>query len=62
MQQNRREFIVTSSLAVAAGAWSPVRLFGQQPPAAAAQPPTVPMFTALRRNVGTFTARGGTMA
>src|SRR5215468_10250614 len=55
MQQNRREFIVTSSLAVAAGAIGPVRLFGQQAPAA------VPVFTPLRRNIGTFTARGGTM-
>jgi cyclase len=61
MQQNRREFIVTSSLAVAAGALGPVRLFGQQAPAAAPQPPTVPVFTPLRRNIGTFTARGGTM-
>jgi glyoxylase-like metal-dependent hydrolase (beta-lactamase superfamily II) len=61
MQQNRREFIVTSSLAVAAGALGPVRLLGQQPPAAA-QPPATPLFTPLRRNVATFTARGGTMA
>ena len=50
-----------SSLAVAAGALVPGRLFGQQAPAAAQQPPTVPMFASLRRNVGTFTARGGTM-
>lgn len=61
MQQNRREFIVTSSLAVAAGALGPVRLFGQQAPAAAPQPPAIPVFTPLRRNIGTFTARGGTM-
>lgn len=61
MHQNRREFIVRSSLAVAAGALGPVRLFGQQAPAAAPQPPTVPMFTPIRRNIGTFTARGGTM-
>ena len=61
MQQNRREFIVTSSLAVAAGALGPVRLFGQQAPPAAPQPPAVPVFTPLRRNIGTFTARGGTM-
>ena len=61
MNANRREFIVTSSLAVAAGALVPERLFGQQAPPAAPQPPTVPMFASLRRNVGTFTARGGTM-
>ena len=58
MNPNRREFIVTSSLAVAAGTFLPERLFGQQAPA---QPPTVPMFASVRRNVGTFTARGGTM-
>jgi glyoxylase-like metal-dependent hydrolase (beta-lactamase superfamily II) len=60
MDSNRREFIVRSSLAVAAGALVPGRLFAQQAPAAQ-QPPTVPMFASLRRNVGTFTARGGTM-
>jgi glyoxylase-like metal-dependent hydrolase (beta-lactamase superfamily II) len=59
--QNRREFILRSSLAVAAGALGSTRLFGQQAPAAAAQPPTVPVFTPIRRNIGTFTARGGTM-
>ena len=62
MNQNRREFIVRSSLAAAAGALVPGRLFAQgQATAAAPQPPTVPMFASLRRNVGTFTARGGTM-
>jgi glyoxylase-like metal-dependent hydrolase (beta-lactamase superfamily II) len=59
--QNRREFILRSSLAVAAGALGSARLFAQQAPAAAPQPPTVPVFTPIRRNVGTFTARGGTM-
>jgi cyclase len=61
MDSNRRDFILRSSLAVAAGALMPGRLFAQQAPAAAPQPPTVPMFASLRRNVGTFTARGGTM-
>ncbi len=61
MNPNRREFIVRSSLAVAAGAFVPGRLLGQQAAPAAAQPPTVPVFTPLRRNVGTFTARGGTI-
>ena len=60
MPATRRDFIVTSSLAAAAGLVAPVRLFGQQP--AAAQPPTVPVFSPIRRNVGIFTARGGTMA
>nr|AQQ74778.1 hypothetical protein [uncultured bacterium] len=60
MHSNRREFIVRSSLALAAGAFMPGRLFAQQG-GPAAQPPVTPMFASLRRNVGTFTARGGTM-
>jgi cyclase len=59
MTSNRRDFLATSSLALAAGMFDPARLFAQQP--AAAAPPTVPVFANLRRNVGTFTARGGTM-
>ena len=59
MNSNRREFIATSSLAVAAGLVDPIRLLAQQP--AAAPPPTVPAFASLRRNIGVFTARGGTM-
>jgi len=57
MQWNRREFIVASSLGVASTSFSRVPLFGQQRP----QAPVVPEFTALRGNVGIFTARGGTM-
>jgi glyoxylase-like metal-dependent hydrolase (beta-lactamase superfamily II) len=60
MFSNRREFIVRSSMAVAAGALGSGRLLAQQPGAAPAAP-TVPQFASLRRNVGTFTARGGTM-
>jgi glyoxylase-like metal-dependent hydrolase (beta-lactamase superfamily II) len=59
MDTNRRDFLAASSLALAAGVIDPARLFGQQP---AAAPPTVPIFANLRRNVGVFTARGGTMA
>jgi glyoxylase-like metal-dependent hydrolase (beta-lactamase superfamily II) len=59
MTSNRRDFLATSSLALAAGMFDPARQFAQQP--AAAAPPTVPVFANLRRNVGTFTARGGTM-
>lgn len=55
MKPNRREFIVTSSMALAAGLGT-ARLLAQQQ-----APPTVPQFASLRRNVGTFTARGGTM-
>jgi glyoxylase-like metal-dependent hydrolase (beta-lactamase superfamily II) len=56
MHTNRREFIVTS----AAGVVSLLgpRLWAQQPAAA----PATPHFATLRRNVGIFTARGGTMA
>jgi cyclase len=68
MHIDRRRFIVLSSGALAA---SPVvrafarpfgALEGQQPPAAA-QPaaPPVTAFTDVRRNVGIFTGRGGTI-
>jgi glyoxylase-like metal-dependent hydrolase (beta-lactamase superfamily II) len=59
MPVSRRDFVATSSLAVAAGLFGRGQLFAQQP--APAQPPTVPAFAPIRRNVGTFTARGGTM-
>jgi glyoxylase-like metal-dependent hydrolase (beta-lactamase superfamily II) len=57
MTLNRREFMLTSSAALAAGAFGPSFVFAQAP----AAPPTTPVFTQLRRNVGIFTARGGTM-
>jgi cyclase len=57
MTLNRREFMLTSSAALAAGAFGPSLAFAQAPPA----PPATPVFTAVRRNVGIFTARGGTM-
>ena len=53
MTSNRREFLVRSTLAVAAGALGSARLFAQQPAAGAPAPPTVPVFASLRRNVGT---------
>jgi cyclase len=59
MRFNRREFVLTSSSALAAGVFGPSMLFAQQ--AAPAAPPTVPVFAPLRRNVGIFSARGGTM-
>lgn len=57
MQFNRREFVTLSSLGLltAVGGRS---LFAQ---ARGAQPPAVPKFEDVRRNVGVFTARGGTM-
>ena len=56
MNLNRRDFVVLSSLGFA-GALSPRSLFAQAP----AQAPAVPEFKDVRRNVGVFTARGGTM-
>jgi glyoxylase-like metal-dependent hydrolase (beta-lactamase superfamily II) len=53
----RRQFVTASSLALAGGAFRNVPLFGQQQ----APPPATPVFSAVRRNVGTFTARGGTV-
>jgi cyclase len=59
MKFNRREFVLTSSSALAAGVFGSSTFFAQQ--AAPAAPPTVPVFAPLRRNVGIFSARGGTM-
>lgn len=66
MKIDRRQFIVFSSGALAATPLA--RAFGQtpaQPPAPAGTqappPPVVPTFTDVRRNVGIFTARGGTI-
>ena len=65
MKIDRRQFIVFSSGALAATPLA--QAFGQtpaQPPGAPAQatpPPVVPAFTDVRRNVGIFTARGGTI-
>lgn len=54
-QLNRREFVALSSGAIAAGLTSRLRAAGLQP-----APPT-PVFALVRRNVNTFTARGGTI-
>ena len=62
MSWSRREFIATTSVAAVAGAFQPVNVFGQQQPAGAQPPaPAVPKFDMLRRNMGVFTARGGTI-
>lgn len=52
MRFDRREFLVTSSLALAGGALGSVRLFGQD---------AAGRFENLRRNVGAFHMRGGTI-
>ena len=62
---NRRSFLVRSSVAVSAGLLSRSLLRAQTPsaaPAASACPaPYTTTFTPLRRNVGLFTGRGGTI-
>jgi cyclase len=57
MTWTRRDFMTASTLAVVGSAFRGVPAFGQQQ----APPPATPVFEAVRRNVGTFTARGGTV-
>jgi len=57
MRINRRHFIITSSVALAAGAVRRLPAFGQTPQA----PPPAPKFEDLRGGVGIFTMRGGTI-
>ena len=57
MTFTRRDFIATSSAAVVAGTFGRVELFGQQQP----QAPVTPVVRELRRGVGIFTGRGGTI-
>ena len=58
MRHDRRQFLTTSSLALAGTAFTRVPLFGQptQP-----QAPPQTTFTDIRRNVGIFTGQGGTI-
>lgn len=67
---NRRDFLVSTSAAVSLGLLARGSLFGQTTPANApaaapatppAAPPLVTEFKELRRGVGTFTGRGGTI-
>ncbi len=53
MKLTRRQFVVSSSLVVASGAFDRVRLFAQEP--------TVTRFEPLRGGVGIFIGRGGTI-
>jgi cyclase len=58
MSLNRREFLAASAAAAAVGVFvRPIRIGAQ----GAQQPAPQPVFTALRRNVGTFTMQGGTI-
>lgn len=57
MSVNRRKFVQVSALAAAASTVSAARAAAQQP----APPPAPAVFTPLRRNVGIFNQRGGTI-
>ncbi|MBA4135843.1 MAG: MBL fold metallo-hydrolase [Opitutus sp.] len=65
---NRRDFLISSSAAISLGLLARGSLFGQTTPgnaatpaAAPAGPPLVTEFKKLRRGVGYFTGRGGTI-
>ncbi|MBA3848592.1 MAG: MBL fold metallo-hydrolase [Opitutus sp.] len=66
---NRRDFLLSTSAAVSLGLLARGPLFAQStppapaapPPAPPAPPPLVTEFKELRRGVGTFTGRGGTI-
>ncbi len=61
---NRRRFLLSSGAAVSFGLAGHRPLFAQNPPAPAAAPVRQPIateFKELRRNVGVFTGRGGTI-
>ena len=60
MSLNRREFVALSSLGLI-GTLDNQWAWAQAPAAAGQQPPTAAEFKAVRRNIGTFTARGGTI-
>jgi glyoxylase-like metal-dependent hydrolase (beta-lactamase superfamily II) len=53
----RRDFLLTSSAALVAGAFRPASRLGAQQ----AAPPVTPVFRDVRGGVGVFTARGGTI-
>ncbi|MDP1580049.1 MAG: MBL fold metallo-hydrolase [Candidatus Didemnitutus sp.] len=59
---NRRDFLVTGTAAVSWGCLAGGKVFGQvAAPTPATPPPLRVQFTPLRRGVGIFTARGGTI-
>ena len=64
MKIDRRQFLVASSGALAVTPFARAFAAGQAPaqtPAQAAAPPAVPKFEEVRRTVGIFTMRGGTI-
>jgi cyclase len=64
MTMNRRDFLIKSGMVVSLGVLTKRTLWGQAAPTptpGVQMPAPVTQFTLLRRNVGTFTARGGTI-
>lgn len=58
---NRRDFLIRSSLLVSAGLLPRALRAADAPAATPTKPPPVTEFRPLRRNVGIFTGRGGTI-
>ena len=58
---SRRAFLGGSAVAVVGGALAPKWARAWQQPQQQAPPPVTPVFTEIRRNVGFFTGRGGTI-
>jgi glyoxylase-like metal-dependent hydrolase (beta-lactamase superfamily II) len=58
---NRRDFLTTSALALAGAGAMRVPLVGQAPTPQPPPPPAVTKFEDIRRNVGIFSGRGGTI-
>lgn len=61
MTFDRRHFLTTSSFALAGSALARVPLVGQAGQPQTTPPPAVTKFEDIRRNVGIFTGRGGTI-
>jgi glyoxylase-like metal-dependent hydrolase (beta-lactamase superfamily II) len=64
MSFTRRDFLASSAAAAVAGAFGRsalARAWQSQTPAATPAPPPAAVFTPIRRNVGCFTMRGGTI-
>lgn len=57
----RRDFLATSTAAIGAAAFGRLGLFAQAPGQAPTQAAITPVFQEIRRNVGFWTARGGTI-
>jgi cyclase len=61
MASSRREFLTRSALSLSAATLGPYAMLRAAQGTPAAPPAVVPVFTAIRRNVGFFTGRGGSI-